>query len=123
MTVCAATNNPGKLRELRRILQRMGHTVRSLRELGIEEQRLNVVASFGNTDAVMMSVKEGIGISVISRLAAQDKLERGDILDFKLSESGSYRSIYMVTSQIHPASDPAQKLIGLVKKLYGCAGT
>ena len=94
-----------------------------LRELGIEESRLKIVANFANTDAVLMSVKEGIGISVISRLAAQDKLERGDILDFKLSESGSYRSIYMVTSQIHPASDPAQKLIGLVKKLYGCAGT
>lgn len=35
MTVCAATNNPGKLRELHRILQRMGHEVKSLRELGI----------------------------------------------------------------------------------------
>lgn len=36
MTVCAATNNPGKLRELRRILERMGHEVKSLRELGID---------------------------------------------------------------------------------------
>ena len=36
MTVCAATNNPGKLRELRRILERMGHKVKSLKELGID---------------------------------------------------------------------------------------
>lgn len=36
MTVCAATNNPGKLRELRRILERMGCEVRSLRELGVD---------------------------------------------------------------------------------------
>ena len=35
MTVCAATNNPGKLKELRRILEKAGHTVKSLRELGI----------------------------------------------------------------------------------------
>ena len=30
MIVCAATNNAGKLRELRRILTRCGHTVSSL---------------------------------------------------------------------------------------------
>ena len=36
MIVCAATNNPGKLRELRRILEKAGHQVRSLRELGID---------------------------------------------------------------------------------------
>lgn len=35
MIVCAASNNTGKLKELRRILERMGHEVKSLRELGI----------------------------------------------------------------------------------------
>ena len=36
MIVCAATNNAGKLRELRRLLEKAGHTVKSLRELGID---------------------------------------------------------------------------------------
>ena len=36
MVICAATNNPGKLKELRRILERMGHQVKSLGELGIQ---------------------------------------------------------------------------------------
>ena len=36
MIVCAASNNAGKLKELRRILERMGHEVKSLRELGID---------------------------------------------------------------------------------------
>lgn len=35
MRICAATNNPGKLRELRRLLAGMGHEVCSLSELGI----------------------------------------------------------------------------------------
>ncbi len=35
MQICAATNNPGKLKELRRILTAMGHEVKSLAELGI----------------------------------------------------------------------------------------
>ena len=36
MIVCAASNNAGKLKELRRILEQMGHEVRSLRDLGID---------------------------------------------------------------------------------------
>ena len=36
MIVCAASNNAGKLKELRRILERMGHEVKSLQELGID---------------------------------------------------------------------------------------
>ena len=36
MLICAASNNAGKLKELRRILERMGHEVKSLRELGID---------------------------------------------------------------------------------------
>lgn len=35
MIICAASNNAGKLKELRRILERMGHQVKSLRDLGI----------------------------------------------------------------------------------------
>lgn len=35
MNFIAATNNPGKMAELRRILERMGHTVQSQREAGL----------------------------------------------------------------------------------------
>ena len=35
MRICAATNNPGKLEELSRILQSQGHTVLSLAALGV----------------------------------------------------------------------------------------
>ena len=93
--------------------------MRHLQQLGIEESGLKVVASFANTDAVLASVKEGIGVSVISRLAARDKIERGEVLEIRLAEEGFYRAIHMVTSQIHPITDAAQKLISLVKKLYG----
>lgn len=52
MTVCAATNNPGKLRELRRILQRMGHEVKSLRELGIDLDPEETGATFAENAAL-----------------------------------------------------------------------
>lgn len=92
--------------------------MKHLKEIGINEDELKVIASFANTDAVLMSVKEGVGITVISRLAAQEKIAREEILCFRLSEDGCFRNIHMVTSQIHPSSDSTQKLISLVKKLY-----
>ena len=36
MKICAATGNPGKLAELRRILEAQGHTVLSQKELGLD---------------------------------------------------------------------------------------
>ena len=57
MIVCAASNNAGKLKELRRILERMGHEVKSLRELGITldpEQRVAVK----NGEIVELTAKE-----------------------------------------------------------------
>ncbi len=52
MTVCAATNNPGKLRELRRILERLGYTVKSLRELGIDLDPAETGATFAENAAL-----------------------------------------------------------------------
>ncbi len=52
MTVCAATNNPGKLRELRRILERLGYRVQSLRELGIALDPEETGATFAENAAL-----------------------------------------------------------------------
>ena len=52
MIVCAATNNPGKLRELRRILEKAGHQVRSLRELGIDLDPEETGATFAENAAI-----------------------------------------------------------------------
>ena len=52
MIVCAATNNAGKLRELRRILTRCGHTVKSLRELGVTLDPEETGATFAENAAL-----------------------------------------------------------------------
>lgn len=52
MIICAATNNAGKLKELRRILQRMGHEVKSLRELGLDLDPEETGATFEENAAI-----------------------------------------------------------------------
>lgn len=96
--------------------------MKRLHEVGIAEDNLNIVANFGNTDAVLMSVKEGVGLSVTSRLAARDRIERGELLGFRLSEGGCFRELYMVTSRSLPMSEAVKKLIHLVGKSFAGAG-
>ena len=52
MTVCAATNNPGKLRELRRILERLGFEVKSLQQLGVTLDPDETGATFAENAAL-----------------------------------------------------------------------
>ena len=46
MEICAATGNPGKLKELRRILEAQGHAVKSQKELGITLEPEETGATF-----------------------------------------------------------------------------
>lgn len=92
--------------------------LKALRANGIDTDKLNVVASFANTGAILLSVKEGIGIAVVSRLAADTVIKTRDILAFPLAEEGCYRGIHVVTSKLYPLSENADKLFRMVKGMH-----
>lgn len=52
MKICAATGNPGKLRELRRILEAQGHQVLSQKELGLDLDPEETGATFEENAAI-----------------------------------------------------------------------
>ena len=67
MIVCAASNNAGKLKELRRILERMGHEVKSLRELGIDLDPEETGTTFAeNARIKARAVMEASGLPAIA---------------------------------------------------------
>ena len=45
-----------------------------LQQNGLKIEDMKVVARFGNTGAVMLSVKEGVGVAVVSKLAARAEI-------------------------------------------------
>ena len=91
---------------------------RHMRELIPVKSVPRVIASFASTDAILTSVKEGLGICLISRLAARERIERGELLAFSLPGGGHFRKLYLVTSQTHPLTEPSRKMISLVNTLY-----
>ena len=85
-----------------------------LQQNGLKIEDMKVVARFGNTGAVMLSVKEGVGVAVVSKLAARAEIKNGDVLAFPLQEGGYFRKIYMVSNSNYPLSKRAKSFIQMI---------
>ena len=81
-------------------------------------ETLNAVASIENSEAIKKSVKSGIGITMISRLAVQDVIESGQVLDFPLSSKDDGRDLNLVYNKNYQLSNSAERFIRVVKEMY-----
>lgn len=63
---------------------------------GVDPIALRVVAELGSTEAIRQAVKGGAGISVISRRAIQEDLERGTLATVPLQGAKLTRDFYVV---------------------------
>jgi DNA-binding transcriptional LysR family regulator len=69
---------------------------RILEEHDFDPARLQVVAEMGSTEAVRQGIKACIGISIISRQAVAEDLERGALLAVALNGIRFLRPFYLV---------------------------
>ena len=91
---------------------------RLLRQMGIELSELNIVASIQNQETIKRSVRNGMGISILSRLAAEDEIRSGVLRAVPLGETGGKRNINLVFDRRSLHSTEAEKLIDIVKEMY-----
>ena len=92
--------------------------IKLLESQGISQDELKVSATFGKTVTVINSVINGLGVAMMSRLAVSGELERGELLEFKISKEGGYRKLYLVTEKKNRLSDGCKDLMGVIAKLY-----
>jgi DNA-binding transcriptional LysR family regulator len=69
---------------------------RYLENNGMAERKLRIVARMNQADAVKSSVVSGLGVAVVSQMAAKKYESSGDLLVFDLDAEGAYRNIYLV---------------------------
>jgi DNA-binding transcriptional LysR family regulator len=86
-----------------------------MRSMGIKLENLNVVASMENQETIKRSVSKGIGISIISRLAAEEELREGKILEFPLGGKQGKRDINVVYNKNFQMSALTEKFLRIVK--------
>ena len=88
-----------------------------LQKNGLKLEEIKVVARFGNTGAVLLSVKEGVGVAVVSKLAARSEIKNNEIIFFPLEEGGYFRKIYMVSNSNYPLSKRAKSFVQMIQNL------
>ncbi len=88
---------------------------RLLKNMGINLEDLNIVASMENQETIKRSVSRGIGVSIISRLAAEEELREGKILEFSLGSKQGKRDINVVYNKNFQMSSLAEKFLRIVK--------
>lgn len=98
----------GTRREAERLLQR--HNV--------DLKRVKIAGTMDNQEMIKRSVQNGVGISVISGLAAKEEMEQGSLLAFPLSSKDSGRDINVIYSRNFRLTESAEKLIKVVKEVY-----
>ncbi len=72
---------------------------------------LNAVAEMGSTEAVYHGIKNGIGISILSMLAVQEDIHRGDLTALKIEGLEIRRSFYLIRDR-HRSVSPLAKAFG-----------
>lgn len=86
-----------------------------LSQSGINLDNMKVVARFANTGAILLSVKEGIGVAIVSKLAARSEIKNKEVLSFSLQEGGYFRKIYMVSNSNYPLSKRAKLFMQMIQ--------
>ena len=71
-----------------------------------------------NPEAIKRAVASGMGISLISRLAAENELEKGSLLGLPISNSDMKRDIHLIYNRNLQLSRSADRLVKVVKEMY-----
>lgn len=91
---------------------------KQLRMAGIDVGKLHVAASADSTETIKRFVKNGIGITMISSLAAQEEIASGKVLTFPMAKNKSTRKLYVVYNNSRALSAQARNLVQVVQELY-----
>lgn len=79
-----------------------------LEKTGINPKSLTNIAQLEGTESVKQAVKNGVGIAIMSRIAAADMVSKGDLLQFDFPSGEVYRDIYFVYNKNHSLSPAAE---------------
>ncbi len=86
-----------------------------LQSIGIEYRSLNLAAQFQSTESAVQAVKNGVGISIVSRIAAEDYHRLGMLLIFDYESIHLKRQFYLVVRKGHPLSPAARFFVDELK--------
>lgn len=106
MPMILREENSGTRQEMERYLQNNN----------ISPGDLNIIAQIDNPEAIRSSVSRGLGVSIMSVLAAREYLLSGRLLSFELGDQGAFRKIYLTWRKDALLTPAEQKFIDFVQR-------
>ena len=91
---------------------------KQLRKAGIDMGTLDIIASIDNQETIKRSVRQGMGVSILSRLATKEEVKDGHILEFLIPESDEGRDINFVYNKNTPLTANVDRFIKVIKEIY-----
>ena len=91
---------------------------KQLRSAGVNMADLEIIASIENQETIKKSVRQGMGVSILSRLAATDEAKAGQMLIFPIPGADEVRDINVVYNRNYQLSRSAERFIKIVKEVY-----
>lgn len=84
----------------------------------IDIANLHVAARMNDLESIKLSIRSGLGISIVSTLSIKDMKESGSILEFPLESSGHLRNLYIVYSKHRIHKPHVKEMIRFIKEYY-----
>lgn len=91
---------------------------KQLKRAGINPAELDIIASIENQETIKKSVRQGMGVSILSRLATRDETRDGYVLAFPIPKADDGRDINLVYNKNYQLSSSAERFIKIVKEVY-----
>ena len=91
---------------------------KQLKHAGVDLSDLDIIASIENQETIKKSVRQGMGISILSKLATADEAEAGYVLAFPIPKADKGRDINLVYNKNYQLSRSAERFIKVVKEVY-----
>ena len=92
---------------------------RYLSALGIEEDKLRIVARANDQETVKNLVAGGMGVSLISRMAARSFVEEKRVLSFDMPVCEE-KTIYLILRKTDGQQEHIQRFVRFVQQKYTC---
>ena len=91
---------------------------KQLKRAGVNPSELEIIASIENQETIKKSVRQGMGVSVLSRLATEEETRDGYVLAFPIPKADAGRDINLVYNKNYQLSGSAERFIRVVREVY-----
>ena len=89
-----------------------------LNKIGVSENDLQIVARINDQEAIKNLVAGGLGISILSEMAARSFITEKRVLDFPLSDHQITRNLYVIFQKSHISDSYINAFVQFIIKKY-----